>query len=299
MTWVFQPKAVNLPSIGSRLRTSSAGPVCWKWLRSTIRVRLSSLNLAAAAAASQFCPSSELAVAGQDVGVIALLVDPGGQRVADADRQPLAERAGRGLDAGEPLHVGVPLERAAQLAQGHDLVVREIARLGQRRVEHRRRMPLGENEPVAVGPVRVLGIVPQESAEIQGRHDLDGRQRAAGMPRAGLGRHLQNVLPDRFGSSQKSIEIVGHRSFLADSPGSSSIQACVRSACVPNVKHSHANGVPNRPIHACPRVFGMVAAEIRGRCMPIILLTRVRVAGRRHCREFGCYMSSRSRRMSR
>ena len=26
MTWVFMPKAVNLPSIGSRLSTSSAGP---------------------------------------------------------------------------------------------------------------------------------------------------------------------------------------------------------------------------------------------------------------------------------
>src|SRR5262249_28610137 len=28
MTWVFQPKAVNLPSIGSMFRTSSAAPVC-------------------------------------------------------------------------------------------------------------------------------------------------------------------------------------------------------------------------------------------------------------------------------
>ncbi len=44
-------------------------------------------------------PFAELAVAGHDVGVIALLVDAGRQGVADADRQPLAERAGRGLDA--------------------------------------------------------------------------------------------------------------------------------------------------------------------------------------------------------
>ena len=43
---------------------------------------------------------------------------------------------------GEPLHVRVPLHRAVDLAEGHDLVVREIAGLGQRRVEHRRRMTL-------------------------------------------------------------------------------------------------------------------------------------------------------------
>ena len=135
----------------------------------------------------------ELAVAGQDVGVIVFLVDPGGQGVADADREPLAERAGRGLDSGQPLHVRVPFERAAQLAQRHDLVVREVAGLRERRVEDRRGVPLGEDEAVAVGPVGVLGVVPQKATEIEGRHDLDGRQRTAGMTRARLGRHLQDV----------------------------------------------------------------------------------------------------------
>ena len=159
---------------------------------------------------------AELAVAGQDVGVIALLVDPGGQRVADADRESLAERAGGGLDSGQPLHVGVPLERAAQLAQSHDLVVREVAGLGERRIEDRRRVPLGEDEAVAVGPVGVLGVVPQDSAEIEGRHDLGGRQRAAGMARARLGRHLQNVCPDRFGPGQECVKVVGHSGFLLD-----------------------------------------------------------------------------------
>ena len=117
---------------------------------------------------------------------------------------------------GEPLHVGVAFERAAQLPEGHDLVVREVAGLRQRRVEHRRRMPLGEDEPVAVGPVRVLGVVPEEPAEIEGRHDLGRRQRAAGMPRAGLGRHPQDVFPDRLGPRQQGVKVVGHRCFLLD-----------------------------------------------------------------------------------
>ena len=60
----------------------------------------------------------ELAVAGHDVGVIALLVDPGRQRMADADREPLAERAGRRLDAGEPLHVGVALRAGCRSSAG-------------------------------------------------------------------------------------------------------------------------------------------------------------------------------------
>ena len=106
--------------------------------------------------------------------------------------------------------LGWPFERAADLPQGHDLVVREVAGLRQRRVEHRRRMPLGEDEPVAVRPVGVLGVVPQEPAEIERRHDLDGRQRAAGMPRAGLGRHPQDVFPDRLGTGQQGVKVIGH-----------------------------------------------------------------------------------------
>ena len=124
----------------------------------------------------------QLAVTGEDIRVVTLLIDAGGEGVADSDRQALTERAGRRFDAGEALHVGVPLERAAQLAQGHDLIVRKIAGLGERGIEHRGGMPLGEDEPVAVGPVRVRRIVPQEPAKIEGRHDLDGRQRAPGMP---------------------------------------------------------------------------------------------------------------------
>ena len=46
-------------------------------------------------------PLVELAVAGQNIRVIALLVDAGGQGMADADATALAERAGRGLDAAQ------------------------------------------------------------------------------------------------------------------------------------------------------------------------------------------------------
>ena len=94
-------------------------------------------------------------------------------------------------------------------------------------------MPLGKDEAVAVGPVGVLGVMPQEPAEIEGRHDLGRRQRTAGMTRAGLGRHLQDVLADRLGAVQQGVQVIGHRHILLAGkiPGSST-EHRLRSASV-------------------------------------------------------------------
>ena len=117
MTWVFQPNAVNLPSIGSMLRTSSDGSGLLEVVAVDDQREVVELVLGGRRGGFPVLPLAELAVAGQHVGVVALLVDPGGQGVADSDRQPLAERAGRGFDARQPLHVRVPFERAAELPQ--------------------------------------------------------------------------------------------------------------------------------------------------------------------------------------
>ena len=76
------------------------------------------------------------------------------ERDPEAHRQALAERAGRDLDPGRPGHVRVALEMRVQLAQAHQVLVREVAVPGQRRVLDRRRVPLGEHEAVAAGPAR-------------------------------------------------------------------------------------------------------------------------------------------------
>ena len=70
-------------------------------------------------------------------------------------REALAERAGGDLDARGPGHVGVALEMRADLAQPHQVVGGEVAVLGERRVLDRGRVALGEDEAVALGPVRV------------------------------------------------------------------------------------------------------------------------------------------------
>ena len=83
------------------------------------------------------------------------VVEP--QREADPDghREALAERTGRDLDAGGRAHVGVALEHRADLAELLELGVREVAVLGERGVEDRGGVALGEDEAVALGPVGV------------------------------------------------------------------------------------------------------------------------------------------------
>ena len=65
-----------------------------------------------------------LAVAEQHPDAVGQLVEVlAVQRHADADGQPLAERAGRHVDVGQDVRVGVALQAAAELAQGQQLVV--------------------------------------------------------------------------------------------------------------------------------------------------------------------------------
>ena len=88
-------------------------------------------------------------------------VEPQGEADADTHRQALAERAGGDLDAGGAGHVGVSLQRRPDLAQTHQLLQREVPVVSERGVLDRRRVPLAEDEPVALGPLRILGIVPE------------------------------------------------------------------------------------------------------------------------------------------
>ena len=75
-----------------------------------------------------------LAVAEHDPDAIGQLVEVlAVEGHADADGQPLAERAGGDVDLGKHVRVGVALEPAAELAQGQQLLVGD----GAGRLEHR------------------------------------------------------------------------------------------------------------------------------------------------------------------
>ena len=118
---------------------------------------------------------------------------------AHARRHPLPERTGRRFDARDPVILRMSRRLAVELAKMPDIVERNgrlpqplvvrVHRLRSGEMEHRpeqhRGMAVGEHEPIAVGPDRILGIeghhaVPDRIDQRRQRH------RRAGMPRIGL-----------------------------------------------------------------------------------------------------------------
>jgi len=83
----------------------------------------------------------------------------------DGVGEPLAERAGRDLDAGGVARFGVSRRRRPPLAEVPQVVELEsVAGQEQQRVLQDRRVPVGEDEPVAIGPVRIGRIVLHHTA---------------------------------------------------------------------------------------------------------------------------------------
>jgi hypothetical protein len=124
-----------------------------------------------------------------------LLRDRHADRVAHA----LAERAGRGLDAGGVLVLGVPgglaveLAEVLELLEGQRRLVVDLAVLvdvldaGEvdERVQEHRGVAVGEHEPVAVRPQRVRRVVVQEPVP-HGVRDRGQAHRRARVPGVGL-----------------------------------------------------------------------------------------------------------------
>ena len=93
---------------------------------------------------------------------------------------------------GRLVHVRVALELGADLAQAHQVLEREVGVAGERRVEDRRGVALGEHEAVALRPVGV-GRVVAKDAVVERRDDVGGRQRGVEVARLGDGEHPHAV----------------------------------------------------------------------------------------------------------
>src|SRR5690606_41342806 len=78
------------------------------------------------------------------------LVEPRGQGHAAPDGEPLAQGARGRLDARRGAVHRVPLESAVDATQRPQLLMREVTGLGQRRVQDRDAVALGQDEPVPV-----------------------------------------------------------------------------------------------------------------------------------------------------
>ena len=107
---------------------------------------------------------------------------PLGDAHADAVRESLTERPRRHLDASRHEVLRVPRGAAAPLAELLEVLLLEPeAREVEHRVQQDRRMSVGQHEAIAVGPLRVGGVVLHDAGP---EHVREGgeRHRSAGMP---------------------------------------------------------------------------------------------------------------------
>ena len=129
--------------------------------------------------------------------VVALGEEPLRDREADAVREALAERSGRRLDARRVVHLGMAGRLRAPLAELLQLVEREVvAGEMERGVLEDARVAGGEDEAVAVGPVRVRRVVIHHLGveEVRERRE---RHRGAGMAGVRLLHRVHRERPDR------------------------------------------------------------------------------------------------------
>ena len=136
------------------------------------------------------------AVTHQHVGARRAPAESGGQRQPDPHRQADPERAGRRFDQPELAPIGMALERRPEPAQRRQQVMRDVAGLGERGVEHGARVALGKDEAVTIFPERFVGTVTHDPAEVEHRDDVRGGEAAARMPRAGRRQHLDDEPAD-------------------------------------------------------------------------------------------------------
>ncbi len=162
-------------------------------------------------------PLHQVAVGGDDIGVMVDKVvaelsvhQPLGERHADGRREPLAERAGGGLDARRMAIFGVACRLRAELAEALDLGDRHIlvAEEIERRIKQHRAVPGGEDEAVAVRPVRIGGVEFQMLGEEHGR-DVGRAHRQTRMAGLRLLHRVHGKEADRIGH-QVVIDSVAH-----------------------------------------------------------------------------------------
>ena len=131
----------------------------------------------------------------------------GVQGLAHADGQALAQGAGGRLAVGKG-RGGVAFQGAAEMAVGHELRGREPSRRGPQGIEQGRGVPLGEDQPVVVGVLRVVQVVAEEAAEKEAGHQLHPRQGRSGVAGAGLGGHGENIVAHPGGDLGQFFQVL-------------------------------------------------------------------------------------------
>ena len=149
----------------------------------------------------------EAAVARHAIGVmvddriaITAVEQPLGKGHADGVAEPLAKRAGGGLDAGRMTIFGMARGPGVKLAEILELLQFHLGIAGEieQRVEQHRAVAGGEHEAVAVRPIGVRGVELQESREQHGGH-VGHAHRHAGVAGIGFLYGVHGERPDGVG----------------------------------------------------------------------------------------------------
>src|SRR5581483_46262 len=116
----------------------------------------------------------DLAITHDDEDAAVALLHARGERHPDADRQSVAKRAGRGLDAWNLAALRMAAEDAVDAAEGVELFGLDETLVGEQRVEREAAVALAEDAAVALGPVRPRGVVAHHVV-VEDAQDLDQR----------------------------------------------------------------------------------------------------------------------------
>ena len=122
----------------------------------------------------------DLAVAHHHDHAAVALLHANGERHADTDRKAVAERAGRGLNAGHFAGFRMAAKDRVAAAERVERVDGKKALVGQHDIERDAAVPLAQDHAVAVMPRRLCGPIAQDVV-VEHAHDLDQRHRRADM----------------------------------------------------------------------------------------------------------------------
>ncbi len=180
-----------------------------------------------------------------------------GDRHADRIGESLAERTGRGFDAGRVAVFGMTGRQRADLAEALDLVDRHrlVAEEMKQRIDQHRAVAGREHEAVAVGPGRIGGIEFQEARKQHGR-DVGRAHRQARV--TGL-RLLDRVHGQRADGVGHAV-VLGARGRTRGGSGKAGRlgEGCARREDA--VRHRHETGQAR---HLCGRPRSREQAAIR------------------------------------
>jgi len=144
--------------------------------------------------------------------VIALTQPSLGHGHTHCMREPLSQRAGGDLDPWSQTELGMPWRFASPLAEVLEFIDgKVVAREVQQGVEQHGGVACGEDKAIAVGPVRVAGIVSQEPIP----QDISHRSRShrsARMPRSSFLNRIHRQKTNRVDAPSIDLSLECHNS---------------------------------------------------------------------------------------